>query len=156
MFSQLSFRRSRGIGVDVLDLRHQGLRDGNSQSLHAQEIANANAFALCLRNHPAPLDRRRRNSPRLSPAPEDKLLPSAPREACESVSFHRQWKARSALAFTIRTGKLVRVLHQQAELNEFAIGADALVTQWDGKNDDDEDLPAGKYHAHGYLVGPSR
>ena len=32
-------------------------------------------------------------------------------------------------------------------------GADALVTKWDGKNDDGEDLPAGKYHAGGYLVG---
>jgi hypothetical protein len=52
------------------------------------------------------------------------------------------------------TGKLVRVLHQEAKLNEFAIGADALVTQWDGKNDEDESLPAGKYHARGYLVGP--
>ena len=51
------------------------------------------------------------------------------------------------------TGKLVRVLHQEAKLNEFAIGADALATQWDGKNDADEDLPAGKYHARGYLVG---
>jgi hypothetical protein len=50
-------------------------------------------------------------------------------------------------------GKLVRVLHQEAKLNEFAIGADALVTQWDGKNDEDEDVPGGKYHAHGYVVG---
>jgi hypothetical protein len=50
--------------------------------------------------------------------------------------------------------KLVRVLHQQAQLNEFAIGADALVTQWNGKNDNDEDLPAGKYRARGYLIGP--
>ncbi len=50
-------------------------------------------------------------------------------------------------------GKLVRILHQQAELNEFTIGADALVTKWDGKNNDGEDLPAGKYHARGYLVG---
>src|SRR5439155_27253211 len=50
------------------------------------------------------------------------------------------------------TGKLVRVLHQEAQLNEFTIGADALVTQWDGKNDDGEDLPAGKYRARGYLV----
>jgi len=38
-------------------------------------------------------------------------------------------------------------------LNEFTIGADALVTQWDGKNDDGANLPAGKYHARGYLVG---
>jgi hypothetical protein len=51
------------------------------------------------------------------------------------------------------TGKLTRVLHQEAKLNDFAIGADGLVTQWDGKNDEDEDVPAGKYHAHGYLVG---
>ena len=47
----------------------------------------------------------------------------------------------------------MRVLHQEAEVNEFTIGADALVTQWDGKNDDGQDLPAGKYRAHGYLVG---
>lgn len=52
-----------------------------------------------------------------------------------------------------KTGKLVRVLHQEAELNEFTVGADALITQWDGKNDDGEDLPPGKYHARGYLVG---
>jgi len=48
----------------------------------------------------------------------------------------------------------VRVLHREADLNEFTIGADALVTQWDGKNDNGEDLPAGRYHARGYLVGP--
>jgi hypothetical protein len=51
------------------------------------------------------------------------------------------------------TGKLVRVLHQEAQLNDFTIGADALVTQWNGKNDAGEDLPAGKYRARGYLVG---
>src|SRR5438067_7120465 len=48
--------------------------------------------------------------------------------------------------------KLVRVLHQGAGSNEFTIGADALVTQWDGKNDDGQDLPDGKYRARGYLV----
>ncbi|HJX26223.1 MAG TPA: hypothetical protein VJ252_08715 [Chthoniobacterales bacterium] len=50
-------------------------------------------------------------------------------------------------------GQLVRVLHQEAELDEFTVGADALVTNWDGKNDDGEDLPSGKYHARGFLVG---
>ena len=50
--------------------------------------------------------------------------------------------------------QLVRVLHQEAELDEFAIGADALVTKWDGKDDDGYDLPAGKYSARGFLVGP--
>jgi hypothetical protein len=50
-------------------------------------------------------------------------------------------------------GQLVRVLHQEADLDEFTVGADALVTKWDGKNDDGQDLPAGTYQAHGYLVG---
>src|SRR5205085_9767584 len=43
------------------------------------------------------------------------------------------------------SGKLVRVLHQQAPLDVFTIGADALETKWDGKDDDGLDLPAGKY-----------
>jgi hypothetical protein len=48
--------------------------------------------------------------------------------------------------------QLVRVLHQEAEVDEFSIGADALVTKWDGKDDDGYDLPAGKYSARGFLV----
>jgi hypothetical protein len=50
--------------------------------------------------------------------------------------------------------QLVRVLHQEAEFDEFAIGADALVTKWDGKDDDGFELPPGKYSAHGFLVAP--
>ena len=53
-----------------------------------------------------------------------------------------------------QSGKLVRVLHQNAQLNDFTIGADALVTRWDGKDDTGQDLPAGQYHARGYLIGP--
>ncbi len=51
-------------------------------------------------------------------------------------------------------GKLVRVLHQNAQLNDFTIGPDALVTRWDGKDDGDQDLPSGRYHARGYVIGP--
>lgn len=47
----------------------------------------------------------------------------------------------------------MRVLNRQSPLDQFKIGADSLVTQWDGKNDHGEDLPAGTYHARGYLVG---
>ena len=53
-----------------------------------------------------------------------------------------------------QAGKIVRVLHQNAQLNDFAIGADALATRWDGKNDGNQDSPSGRYHARGYLVGP--
>lgn len=50
-------------------------------------------------------------------------------------------------------GKLVRVLHREADIEDFEIGNDALSTSWDGKNDAGESLPAGKYHARGYAVG---
>jgi hypothetical protein len=63
-------------------------------------------------------------------------------------------EGRISLGIYDAKAKLVRVLHQEADLNEFKSGADALVTQWDGKNDNGEDSPAGKYHARGYLVGP--
>lgn len=50
-------------------------------------------------------------------------------------------------------GELVRVLHKEAGFGEFTVGADALVTKWDGRDDDGKDRPAGKYHARGFLVG---
>ena len=50
-------------------------------------------------------------------------------------------------------GKLVRVLYREADINEFTIGADALSTTWDGKDDARESVPAGKYSAHGFVVG---
>lgn len=51
------------------------------------------------------------------------------------------------------SGKLVRVLQREAELDDFTIGNDALSTTWDGKSDAGEMLPPGKYHARGYVVG---
>ena len=84
-------------------------------------------------------------SPTPSPVPEQ--TPSVPPERSVRISFvPPPLEGTISLGIYDNTGKLVRVLHQEAKLNEFAIGADALVTQWDGKNDEDEDLPAGKYH----------
>lgn len=94
-------------------------------------------------------------SPSVSPTPEQSPSPSAAPSRSVRISFlPPPLEGTISLGIYDGNGTLVRVLHQQAELNEFTIGADALVTQWDGKNDDDEDLPAGKYRAHGYLVGP--
>jgi hypothetical protein len=53
-----------------------------------------------------------------------------------------------------QAGKIVRVLHQNAQLDDFTIGPDSLVTRWDGKDDGHQDSPSGRYHARGYLVGP--
>jgi hypothetical protein len=49
--------------------------------------------------------------------------------------------------------KLVRSLVREGNVDEFDVGADALITKWDGRNDTGEDLPAGKYRARGYMVG---
>ena len=55
-----------------------------------------------------------------------------------------------------RSGKLVRVLHQNAQLNDFTIGAAALVTRWDGKDDAGQGLPAASAHraADAFLARP--
>ena len=93
-------------------------------------------------------------SPSVSPTPEQSPSPSAAPSRNVRISFlPPPLEGTISLGIYDDNGTLVRVLHQQAELNEFTIGADALMTQWDGKDDDDEDLPAGKYRAHGYLVG---
>jgi len=55
-----------------------------------------------------------------------------------------------------QAGRLVRVLQQEANFDEFTIGADALSTKWDGKDDDERDLPGGKYSARGFLVAPMK
>jgi hypothetical protein len=52
--------------------------------------------------------------------------------------------------------QLVRVLHQEAELDEFEVGADALNGRWDGRDDDGSDLSAGRYHARGFVVAPTK
>jgi len=89
-----------------------------------------------------------------SPSPTPEQTPSASPTRSVRISFvPPPLEGTISLGIYDGNGKLVRVLHQEAELNEFIVGADALVTQWDGKNDDGEDLSAGKYHARGYAIG---
>jgi len=90
----------------------------------------------------------------ITPSPTPEQTPSASPARNVRISFvPPPLEGRISLGIYDAKGKLVRVLRQESDLNEFQIGADALVTQWDGKNDRGEDLPAGKYHARGYLVG---
>jgi hypothetical protein len=89
-------------------------------------------------------------SPTVSPSPS--TSPASARSV--RISFlPPPLEGTISLGVYDKSGQLVRVLHQEAEVDEFTVGADALVTKWDGKNDDGGDLPAGKYHARGYLVG---
>jgi hypothetical protein len=88
-----------------------------------------------------------------SPTPEQTPSPSPARSV--RISFiPPPMDGTISLGIYDQAGKIVRVLHQNAQLNDFAIGADALVTRWDGKNDGNQDSPSGRYHARGYLVGP--
>jgi hypothetical protein len=91
----------------------------------------------------------------ITPSPTPVEIPSASPARNVRISFvPPPLEGTISLGIYNKNGKLVRVLYQEAQLDEFTIGADALVTQWDGKNDAGEDLPAGKYRARGYLVGP--
>jgi hypothetical protein len=101
-------------------------------------------------------------SPVLSVSPSESATPSPTPEQAPSVAPVRSVRisfvpppieGTISLGIYDKTGTLVRVLHQQAQLNEFAVGADGLVTQWDGKDDNEQDLPSGKYRARGYLIG---
>ena len=90
-------------------------------------------------------------TPSLSPSP------SAPPARSVRVSFvPPPLEGKISLGVYDQSGRLVRVLHQEAEFDEFTIGPDALTTKWDGKDDDEHDLPAGKYSARGFLVAPMK
>jgi len=52
-----------------------------------------------------------------------------------------------------QAGQLVRVLHREADLDEFKIALNGLVTEWDGLDDNGNPCPPGTYRARGYRVG---
>ena len=89
----------------------------------------------------------------LSPTPEQ-TPPLSPARTVRISFVPPPMEGTISLGVYDEAGKLVRVLHQNAQLNDFAIGADALATRWDGKDDGHQDSPSGRYHARGYLIGP--
>jgi hypothetical protein len=102
-------------------------------------------------------------SPSPSISPEQSIIPSPTPEQTPSSSPARSvrisfvpppMEGTISLGIYDQAGKIVRVLHQNAQLNEFTIGADSLVTRWDGRGDESQGVPSGRYHARGYLVGP--
>jgi hypothetical protein len=92
----------------------------------------------------------------LSPSPTASATPTPTATPTRSVRISflpPPLQGTISLGIYDPSGKLARVLVQEGEVDEFEVGADALIVKWDGKNDREEDLPAGKYHARGYLVG---
>jgi hypothetical protein len=87
-----------------------------------------------------------------SPAPESSPSPAPARNI--RISFvPPPLEGTISLGVYDAKGKLVRVLFREADIDEFKIGQDALSTTWDGKDDAGEDVPPGKYSAHGFVVG---
>jgi hypothetical protein len=98
-------------------------------------------------------------TPTATATPMPVLVPSPSITASPAVRSVRIRFLPPPLEGTISLGiynawdQLVRVLHQEATLDEFTIGEDFLSTKWDGKDDDGVDLPPGKYQARGFAVG---
>ena len=89
----------------------------------------------------------------LSPSP----TPGSTPDRSVRISFvPPPLEGKISLGVYDQSGRLVRVLQQEADFDEFTIGADALSTKWDGKDDEEHDLPAGKYSARGFLVAPMK
>ncbi|HEY2614547.1 MAG TPA: hypothetical protein VGI42_02460 [Chthoniobacterales bacterium] len=93
-------------------------------------------------------------SSRAEPSPSTSPSPSATAAINVRISFlPPPLDGTISLGVYDAKGKLVRVLHREADINEFEIGQDALSTTWDGKSDAGENVPAGKYNARGFVVG---
>lgn len=86
-----------------------------------------------------------------SPAPEPTSTP--PPRSVRITFLPPPLDGTISLGIYDAKGKIVRVLKREADINEFNIGTDALSTTWDGKDDGGKNLPAGKYSAHGFVVG---
>jgi hypothetical protein len=50
-------------------------------------------------------------------------------------------------------GKIVRVLHREAVVDEFKQGENGLITRWDGRDDAGQPVPRGKYGVRGWMIG---
>jgi hypothetical protein len=122
------------------------------RTAHAQEMPSATEAPTA---SPAP-SASAMESPVLSPTPTPTVAPIATPAPARSVRISflpPPLEGKISLGIYDTSGRLVRVLHKEAELDEFTVGENALVTKWDGKSDGGEDLPAGNYSARGYLVG---
>jgi len=120
--------------MQISDFRFQIL-------ISAGALLFAGLAPLWAQESPAPIPAPSAN-PAISPAVRNvriTFLPP-PLEGTITLGIYNEWD------------QLVRVLHQEAELDEFVIGEDGLSTKWDGKDDDGESLPPGKYQAHGFTV----
>ncbi len=89
-----------------------------------------------------------------TPTPTTTPAPSVVERAPVTIRFvPPPLEGTISLGIYDATGKLVRVLQREADIEQFKIGHDALSLEWDGKDDRETPLPPGKYRARGFAVG---
>src|SRR3954470_9194270 len=93
--------------------------------------------------------------PIISPTPTPMFSPAATSAPVRSVRISflpPPLEGTISLGIYNEWDQLVRVLHQEADLDEFIIGEDALSTKWDGRDDNGQAVAPGKYQARGFVV----
>ena len=80
------------------------------------------------------------------------LLQAAPPETQE-IAFAVPGQGLITLGVFNKSGKLVRTLHALDGEEAFRIGLNGYITQWDGRDDAGQKVPAGRYFLRGYLIG---
>ena len=91
-----------------------------------------------------------------SPTPTPTPSPTPPTRAVQIRFVPPPMEGTISLGIFDEHGKLVRILHREAKIDNFTVEADSLGTTWDGRTDAGEDVPPGKYHARGYSIGDLR
>lgn len=80
--------------------------------------------------------------------------PPSPKPGVRITFLPPPMEGTLSLGIYDKRGKLVRILHREAEAEkQFTIGLNGLITTWDGKDDAGQPLPAAKYAVRGYAVG---
>ena len=64
-----------------------------------------------------------------------------------------EYDSRISLGVFDAGGRLVRVLAEDAPEEDFSIGLNGLMAEWDGRNDLDLEVPPGIYRVSGFAVG---
>jgi hypothetical protein len=80
------------------------------------------------------------------------LLQAAPPDTQE-IAFAVPGQGLITLGVFNKAGKLVRILHAMDGEEAFRIGLNGYITQWDGRDEAGQKVPAGRYFVRGYLIG---
>src|SRR4051794_15755385 len=138
--------------MEIFDLKSRILTAGvivfvgSAIALLAQEPSASPAEATSAAPSVAPI---------LSPTPTPMFSPAptgAPTRSVRISFLPPPLEGTISLGIYNEWDQLVRVLHQEADLDEFIVGEDALSTKGDGRDNNGEAVAPGKNQARGFVV----